>query len=127
MKSTTLLNFKVTEGEYGSLLEVLYHSIETQKYDLTEKDCFDEIDDFIMLNNIRKRFLVDDYLEKGLFAYPSEIPCLVKHIDKFLNMEVNKDTINELESIKNKFRNLVQKIVKSFIDSEETPKIADCC
>lgn len=119
MKSTTLLNFKVTEGEYGSILEVLYHSVKTQKYNLTEKDCFDEVNDFIMLNDILSRFLVDNYLENGLFVYPAEIPCLVKYINRFLDTEVDKDTIEELESIKNKLKNSVLKFVASFYESQE--------
>ena len=127
MKQTMLQNFKVTEGEYGSILEVLYHSIETQKYDLTEKDCFDEVDDFITLNSIRKRFLVNDYLEKGLFVYPFEIPCLLKYINKFLNTEANRDTINELESVKNKFKNLIQKLVKSFDETQKMLESAGTC
>lgn len=122
-----LQNFKVTEGEYGSILEVLYHSIETQKYDLTERDCFDEVDDFITLNSIRKRFLVDDYLEKGLFVYPFEIPYLLKYINRFLSTEVNKETISELESVKNKIKNLVQKLVGSFDESQEMLKRVDAC
>ena len=111
MEQKTFQNFKVTEGEYGSILEVLYYTIETQKYDLTERNRFDEVDDFITLNSIRKRFLTDDYLEKGLFIYPFEISCLLKYINKFLSTEVNKETINELESVKNKVKNLVQQIV----------------
>lgn len=119
MKRTTLQNFKVTEGEYGSILEVLYHSVKTQKYNLTEKDCFDEVNDFIMLNDILSRFLVDNYLENGLFVYPAEIPCLVKYINRFLDTEVDKDTIEELESIKNKLKNSVLKFVASFYESQE--------
>lgn len=119
MKSTTLLNFKVTEGEYGSILEVLHHSVKTQKYNLTEKDCFDEVNDFIMLNDILSRFLVDNYLENGLFVYPAEISCLVKYINRFLDTEVDKDTIEELESIKNKLKNSVLKFVASFYESQE--------
>lgn len=119
MKRTTLQNFKVTEGEYGSILEVLYHSVKTQKYNLTEKDCFDEVNDFIMLNDILNRFLVDNYLENGLFVYPAEIPCLVKYINRFLDTEVDKDTIEELESIKNKLKNSVLKFVASFYESQE--------
>ena len=30
MEQAKLQNFKVTEGEYGSILEVLYHSIEAK-------------------------------------------------------------------------------------------------
>lgn len=56
MEQTKLQNFKMTKGEYGSILEVLYHSIEAKKYDLTERDCFDEINDFVTLSSIRKRF-----------------------------------------------------------------------
>jgi len=114
MKQSILRNIKVNEGEYGSILEVLYYSIEIKKYNLIERDLFEEIDDFIILNSIRKRFLIDDYLEKGLFIYPSEIPCLIKSINQFLDTEVNEETIDELESVKKKFKILVQKIIDSF-------------
>lgn len=127
MEQAKLQNFKVTEGEYGSILEVLYHSIEAKKYDLTERDCFDEINDFVTLNSIRKRFLADGYLEKGLFIYPLEIPCLLKHINQFLSTEVNKETISELESVKNKIKNLVQQIVVSFDEPQNAPRRVNVC
>lgn len=110
MKQQTLQNFRVTEGEYGSILEVLYYSVEEHKYNLTEEDCFDEVDDFITLTSMRKRFLIDNYLEKGLSIYPLEIFCLLKYINRFLSTEVNKETISELESVKKKLKNLVNNL-----------------
>lgn len=106
-----LQNMKVTEGEYGSILEVLYYSIEGCRYDVTENDSFEKIDDLVALNSIRKRFLTIDYLEKGLPIYLSEIQCLVKYINQFLPTLVDKETIEELNNFKRKLKETVQKLV----------------
>lgn len=121
MEQSMLQNMELTEGEYGSILEVLYYSIEGCRYELAENDSFEKIDDFVTLNSIRKRFLTNDYLEKGLFIYPFEIQCLVKYINQFLNTVVDEETIKELDSIKRKLKDLIHELVRPIGGYQEGP------
>lgn len=99
------ITIDVTEGEYGSLLEMLYYTINVCRHRLEEYDSFEEVKDYYILQSIWKHAVHKGGINRSLvFSLKEDIPCLVKYMNRFMKTVIDKETIKELSAVKQKLK-----------------------
>jgi len=104
MNAKNLLTIPVTEGEYGSVLEMLYYSVENCKFDVMEHEDFGKMQHLSILNTLRHRFSKKIGANKTLSFKTSEVSCFLAYINLFLPTLTEKETLDELASVKEKIK-----------------------
>lgn len=104
MQSKNVVAVNVTEGEYGSVLEMLHYSVEDCRLEVMENENFNKMEHLMILINLCNRFCKNEEGDRRLSFGWSEVPCFLTYINWFLPTLVDKETFVELVSVKEKIK-----------------------
>lgn len=109
MEKNNLITIEVTEGEYGTILEMLHFLTKNYENDIFELRAFAKLESYLSLKRIQNRF--KDNKDRLLVFNDSEISHFLKEINEYSDTIVEKDTYNELKSVTNKILDSIKAVL----------------